>query len=240
MTAPDRPLTALTDATAQHRLLIDHIAKLRTLPALKWCQAVIGLESNLGFEAQHALHSIRRAGVRNWVSLMEGVDGTCGLLTTNSSKEVMCVALQQLLSANRIHVAASMLSISLPPKEALGQMLQELRSFMIFVDPPKTLFAKVRSPYYKTRTLEGQGGREEDYSHPLIAHNPRSRGARSRARWAGTTTTWPSRCSWRCSRCRSSRAATSTAASRTEAGGGGGGGASRTRPRHHRSRCGVS
>lgn len=112
---------------------------------------MLGLESNLGFEAQHALHSIRRAGVRNWVALMEGVDGTCGLLTTNSSKEVMCVALQQLLSANRIHVAANMLSISLPPKEALDQMLQELRSFMIFVDPPKTLFAKVCSSYYKVQ-----------------------------------------------------------------------------------------
>lgn len=118
---------------------------------------MIGLESNLGFEAQHALHSIRRAGVRNWVALMEGVDGTCGLLTTNSSKEVMCVALQQLLSANRIHVAASMLSISLPPKEALDQLLQELRSFMIFVDPPKTLFAKPR------RTFTGKvGGHNDD------------------------------------------------------------------------------
>ena len=151
-----------TDASAQHRLLIDHIAKLRTLPALRSCQAVLGLESNLGFEAQHALHSIRRAGVRNWCALMEGVDGTCGLLTTNASKEVMCVALQQLLAANHIHVAANMLSISLPPQEALDQLIQELRGYMIFVDPPKTLFAKPR------RTFTGKvGGHNDDVAIAL-------------------------------------------------------------------------
>ncbi len=128
---------------------------------------MLGLESNLGyrrlfalgslrlslhrgfarsFEAQHCIHSLRRAKVRNWVSLMEGVEGTCGLLTTNSSKEVMCVAVQQLLANDRLHISQKLLSVSLPPRETLDQLIQEMRSFMIFVDPPKTLFAKVRPP----------------------------------------------------------------------------------------------
>ena len=75
---------------------------------------------------------------------MEGVDGTIGLLTTNSSKEVMCVAVQDLLSQERLHVSTEMLSISQTPREIYEQLLSELRAFMIYVDPPKTLFAKVR------------------------------------------------------------------------------------------------
>jgi len=145
------------EASSQHKLLIDHINKLRTLRSLQWCQVVLGLESNLGFEAQHAVHSLKRAGLRNWVTLMEGVDGTCGLLTTNASKEVMCVALQQLLSSNHLHVSTNMLSISTSPREVFDQMVQEVRGYMIYVDPPKTLFAKPR------RTFTGKvGGHNDD------------------------------------------------------------------------------
>lgn len=120
---------------------------------------VLGLESNLGFEAQHALHAMQREGIRNWVSLMEGVDGTPGILTTNQSKEVMCVALQELFAQNRLHVSSRLLCTSMPPKEALEQLVQELRSFMVFVDPPKSLFAKPR------RTFTGKlGGHNDDLS----------------------------------------------------------------------------
>ena len=92
------------------------------------------------------MHAMRAAHVKNWIALMEGVDGTCGILTTNSSKEVMCIALQQLLTSNHIHCSDQFLSTSLPPRETLDQMITELRSYMIYVDPPKTLFAKVRLP----------------------------------------------------------------------------------------------
>ena len=97
------------------------------------------------FEAQHVVHSLKRAKVRNWVTLMEGAEGSCGMLTTNASKEVMCVALQELLANNTLHVSAQLLCTSSPPLETMNQLLQEMRSFMIYVDPPKTLFAKVRA-----------------------------------------------------------------------------------------------
>jgi hypothetical protein len=145
------------EAATQHKLLVQHVNKLRLLPALARAQMVIGLESNLGFEAQHALHALRRAEVHNWVSLMEGVDGTPGLLTTNASKEVMCVALQELLAQSRIGVSNRLMSTSMSPHEALQQLIGELRGFMIFVDPPKTLFAKAR------RTFTGKlGGHQDD------------------------------------------------------------------------------
>lgn len=107
--------------------------------------------------AQHTVHSLRRANVKNWVTLMEGADGSCGLLTTNSSKEIMCVALQELLANNTLHVSAQMLCTSKPPQEAMNELLQEMRCFMIYVDPPKTLFAKPR------RTFTGKvGGHQDD------------------------------------------------------------------------------
>ena len=40
------------EAAAKHKLLIDHMAKLRSLHQLSRGTFVLGLESNLGFEAQ--------------------------------------------------------------------------------------------------------------------------------------------------------------------------------------------
>ena len=145
------------EASSQHKLLIDHMNKLRTIEELRGAQFVLGLESNLGFEAQHAIHSLRRSNFRNWIALLEGVDGTPGLLTTNSSKEVMCVALQELLDQNRIVVSKRMLSVSYAPKDILDQLVAELRSYMVYVDPPKTLFGKSR------KTFTGKmGGHNDD------------------------------------------------------------------------------
>jgi len=115
------------------------------------------LSSSRRFEAQHVVHTLRREGVRGWVPLLEGVDGTVGLLTTNSSKEVMCVATQQLLADNRLLVSRSLLSVASPPKEVLQQLTAEMRSYMVYVDPPKTLFGKSR------RTFTGKmGGHNDD------------------------------------------------------------------------------
>lgn len=145
------------EASAQHRLLIDHMQQLRSLEELRTAQFVLGLESNLGFEAQHVIHTLQRENVRGWISLLEGVDGTPGLLTTNSSKEVMCVATQELLAQNRLVICKRLLSMSMAPREALDQLLAETRSYMVFIDPPKTLFAKPR------KTFTGKmGGHNDD------------------------------------------------------------------------------
>ena len=103
--------------------------------------------SSSRFEAQHALHALRRANVHNFISLMEGVDGTPGILTTNSSKEIMCVATNELLSSNRLCVSNRLLCTSTAPKEAFDQLLQEIRSFMIFVEESKSLFGSSRKTY---------------------------------------------------------------------------------------------
>lgn len=134
------------------------------------------------FEAQHVIHTLRREGVRGWVPLLEGVDGTVGLLTTNSSKEVMCVACQELLADNRLLVSRALLSVTFPPKEILEQLAAELRSYMVYVDPPKTLFGKVRAGRGPCSAIARLLRRRSRFV--------RSRGAPSRARWAATTTTW--------------------------------------------------
>ena len=69
----------------------------------------------------------------------------------------MCVALQELLDQNRIVVSKRMLSVSYAPKEILDQLFAELRSYMVYVDPPKTLFGKPR------KTFTGKmGGHNDD------------------------------------------------------------------------------
>ena len=146
------------EASAQHKLLIEHLTKLRAnIPEISNAMFVLGLESNLGFEAQHVIHSLRRHQFHNWLSLLEGVNGTPGLLTTNSSKEVMCVALQELLSQNRLLTSQRLMSLSYSPHEIYDQLSAEMRSYMVYVDPPKTLFGKPR------RTFTGKmGGHNDD------------------------------------------------------------------------------
>lgn len=42
--------------------------------------------SNLAFESQHLLHALEAAGVKNWVSLSEGQQGSLGWLTVRRGR----------------------------------------------------------------------------------------------------------------------------------------------------------
>ena len=67
------------------------------------------------------------------------------------------VATQELLAQNRMVICKRLLSVSMAPREVLDQLVQEMRSYMVYVDPPKTLFAKPR------RTFTGKmGGHNDD------------------------------------------------------------------------------
>lgn len=71
------------DVRHTHRLLVRHILAIRQIPILSHCKAVLIFESNLAFESQHLLHALENNGVKNWVSLSEGQQGSLGWLTTN-------------------------------------------------------------------------------------------------------------------------------------------------------------
>ena len=158
----DLPTHVLTEACVQQKLVYDHIQKLRALPTLKNCTVVLGVESNLGFEAQHMLHALRRMELHNLIPLYEGVDSTVGLLTTNKTKEVMCTALQELLSSNRLQTFTQFMSISVGPIEMIKRLTEELRSFMIYVDQPRSLVSRSR------RTYTGKmGGHQDDAAMAL-------------------------------------------------------------------------
>ena len=135
------------DAQAQHTLVYNHITQLRTLIELAHATVVLGIESNLGFEAQHTGHSLQRKGLKDCCPRYEGVDNTLGMLTTNKSKEVMCTALQELLSLNRLHVSNKFMSTTMSPKEMLNRIIDEMRAFMIYVDAPRSLFVQARRTY---------------------------------------------------------------------------------------------
>lgn len=97
-----------------------------------------------------------RHGLRHFVALNEGPQGTVGILTTNQSKEIMTVAVQELITHNRLHIFKDMVSVSCSRDEILLQLYQEMRRFMILVEPPKTLFGKPR------RTYSGKMGGQND------------------------------------------------------------------------------
>ena len=74
------------DVRHTHRLLVRHILAVRRIPIFSHCKAVLIFESNLAFESQHLLHALEANGVKNWVSLSEGQQGSLGWLTTNERK----------------------------------------------------------------------------------------------------------------------------------------------------------
>jgi hypothetical protein len=51
-----------------------------------WCVR----RSNLAFESQHLLHAVENAGIKNWVSLSEGQQGTLGWLTVRVENLTPC------------------------------------------------------------------------------------------------------------------------------------------------------
>ena len=74
------------DVRHTHRLLVKHLLAVRAIPLFSVAKAVLIFESNLAFESQHLLHAVEQAGIKNWVSLSEGQQGTLGWLTTNERK----------------------------------------------------------------------------------------------------------------------------------------------------------
>ena len=74
------------DVRHTHRLLIKHILALRRINILSHTKTVLIFESNLAFESQHLLHALEAAGIKNWVSLSEGQQGSLGWLTTHERK----------------------------------------------------------------------------------------------------------------------------------------------------------
>ena len=162
----------------QHQVLLDHIRRLREFPELRYAKLVFGLECNLGFEdqvcsmlprhhalclipaapfrVQHAIHTLQRNNVKEWVTLSEGPNGTPGILTTNQSKEIMNTAVTELLVSNRLVIWKSMVSVSMGMDDIIKDLITEMRQFMVIVQEPNSLFGKSR------RTFTGKSGGETD------------------------------------------------------------------------------
>ena len=131
------------DVRHTHRLLIKHILALRSIGILSHTKTVLILESNLAFESQHLLHALEAAGVKNWVSLSEGQQGSLGWLTTNERKQQMCLLLREALTVGKIAIAHEFFSNELKHTEAKLRIKDELSSYCVVTEPPKTTFGKV-------------------------------------------------------------------------------------------------
>lgn len=144
--------------------MIEHIKSMRNIWELKDSTAVIGVETNLGFEAQRIIHAAQTHPLRKYIALWEGPQNTPGLLTTNSSKEIMCRALQDVLTNNRLVFSSQFMCTTMPPKAAMQALVTEMKTFMIVVAAPNTPFGKPRRTY----TGKSGGGQNDDMVSVLI------------------------------------------------------------------------
>ena len=132
------------DVRHTHRLLIKHILALRSIGILSHTKTVLILESNLAFESQHLLHALEAANVKNWVSLSEGQQGSLGWLTTHERKEQMCLLLREAMNVGRIALSEYFFSTELGDREARQRIKDELSSYCVVNEAPKTTFGKFR------------------------------------------------------------------------------------------------
>ena len=135
------------DVRSTHRLVIDHIARVRKIKGLENATVVLQLESNLAFECQHIIHSLQERGVSKWVALSEGQGGTIGWLTTNERKEAMCFQMRDALRLGNIFLSEGFFSVLMEDHEAIKCIRDELCRFAIVTEPAKTLFGKIRKTY---------------------------------------------------------------------------------------------
>ena len=77
----------------------------------------------------------------------EGANEGPGILTTNATKEMMCVAVQELLDTNRLVLFPRMICTSLSPREVLDTLLKQLRAYNVVVEPAKNAFGKAKRTY---------------------------------------------------------------------------------------------
>ena len=135
------------DVRHTHRLLVKHLIALRCIPIFAPCKIVFVFESNLAFESQHLLHAVEAAGIKNWVSLSEGQQGTLGWLTTNERKEQMCLLLREALTVGKIALSEHFFSIEMTKLEARNRLEDEVGSYCVVTEAAKTTFGKVRKTY---------------------------------------------------------------------------------------------
>ena len=135
------------DVRQTHRLLVEHLATIRRIPIFTHCKLVLIFESNLAFESQHLLHAVDNAGIKNWVSLSEGQQGTLGWLTTNERKQQMCLLLREAMTVGKIALAREFFSNELGAPGAKTRIKDELSSYCVVTEAPKTTFGKVRQTY---------------------------------------------------------------------------------------------
>ena len=135
------------DVRQTHSLLVNHLATIRKMPIFSHCKFVLIFESNLAFESQHLLHAVDNAGIKNWVSLSEGQQGTLGWLTTNERKQQMCLLLREAMTVGKIALGKTLFSNSMTALEARNRIKDELSSYCVVTEAPKTTFGKVRTTY---------------------------------------------------------------------------------------------
>ena len=114
------------DVRETHKVVVQHIARIRAITNLQDSTIVLCLESNLAYEAQHIIHSLQERGLKKWVALQEGAGYSLGWLTTNERKESMCFQLRDAMRVGNICFSDEFFSTTLPVREIRQNLEDEL------------------------------------------------------------------------------------------------------------------
>ena len=101
----------------------------------------------MGYESQHLLHAVEAAKIPRWVSMSEGKGQSFGWLTTNERKEQMCLLLREALTVGKVAFSSAFFSTELGVATAKRELKDELETYSVLVEPPKTTFGKTRKTY---------------------------------------------------------------------------------------------
>lgn len=141
------------DPTEQRNLLISHIQALKNRPEFRLSSVVLGVESNLGFEADHHEAYIVDERMQHFVCVLHEStrsgrsEKSVGLQATNARKAQMAFLVRYDLQNKRYRIADTVTCLSGPAHAKLAELREQLMVFCRMVEPAPRVGGKPRIVY---------------------------------------------------------------------------------------------
>lgn len=142
-----------TVPSEQRALLIAHLTRLLQRDDLQGCVIVLGVESNLGFEADHHEGYIIDENLHDRVCVVHEStrsgrsEKSVGLQATNARKETMAHLVQYDLQQKRFRIADEVTCVGSTAEKVLKEMYEQLIVFCRMVEPAPRIGGKPRIIY---------------------------------------------------------------------------------------------
>ena len=132
-------------------VLLEHIYELRNQNEFAGAKIIVCVESNLGAEAENYCNFLRAKDVPNLILMQEDHEKD-GWRTTNDTKKIGVIRLNQILNERRLKFYQNMVRVSRKEKENTPDQIrlrisEQLQAFMRFVLPQKNIWDDVKEKF---------------------------------------------------------------------------------------------